>query len=344
MNLQTVDLSLPASFDAPFDGDGDVALSGDPCARRSADMLRPSLPSGLANTEPMAHGRHPPEPSRPFSNFSGREALEVTYDEFMSAVFDDLAPGAFVGSLRPFLVGDLSQLSSLEDPPLIQDVDQESDWHNLVPCSSFYIADQDPADDSLADCVARQEADCQNLVPWPSYYLRELDSRDDDDLADDADSTSADWEKQVAELLEDGTRDGPFAEREDTFAACHFVLVVGLGDAVPLERLGRLEPSWVLETGPGTFEAGFILAEPITDFAKARALIDAMINADLCLSDESGPWLFAHRPPMNPPASREMATEDDLYICRFIAWRPELRHTVAELVSGLNLELPHSAT
>jgi hypothetical protein len=76
--------------------------------------------------------------------------------------------------------------------------------------------------------------------------------------------------------------DGGFKTRKDRFAACHVVLLDDLGTKVLLERLGAFELSWLIETSPGNYQGGIILAVPIASVAAATRLSDAVINAGLC--------------------------------------------------------------
>ena len=48
------------------------------------------------------------------------------------------------------------------------------------------------------------------------------------------------------------------------FHALHTIMLDDIGTKVDMERL-TLEPSWLLETSPGNYQAGYILRDPITD-------------------------------------------------------------------------------
>jgi len=61
------------------------------------------------------------------------------------------------------------------------------------------------------------------------------------------------------------TEDGTFNVRKAQFAAYHFILLDDLGTKVPMERLAGFELTWLIETSPGNYQAGIVLADPITD-------------------------------------------------------------------------------
>lgn len=75
---------------------------------------------------------------------------------------------------------------------------------------------------------------------------------------------------------------GSFKARKAQFAACHFLMLDDLGTKVPLERLAGFELSWLIETSPGNYQGGIILADPVTDGAVAVRLLNAVIGAGLC--------------------------------------------------------------
>ena len=82
--------------------------------------------------------------------------------------------------------------------------------------------------------------------------------------------------------------DGSFKARKAQFAACHFLLLDDLGTKVPLDRLDGFELSWLIETSPGNFQGGIILAEPLTDGPAAVRLLNAVIDAGLCDAGSDG--------------------------------------------------------
>ena len=134
--------------------------------------------------------------------------------------------------------------------------------------------------------------------------------------------------------------DGSFKARKTSFAACHFLMLDDLGTKVPLERLAGFELSWLIETSPGNYQGGIILAEPLTDGAVAVRLLNAVIVSGLCDAGAAGPLSRWARLPEGINGKPKHGAEDGApFQCRLIEWRPEIRYTPQEIVDRLQLEL-----
>jgi len=252
--------------------------------------------------------------------FDEQEARQTSYDEFMGALYPDLAPGAFVGSLRSMFPVAMDGRDQQAFEEAYRDY-PESDWYTMTHCAAFYQRVESAEDEELEDTEDEPET-----------------GKEDDLDRDDAGEAN----EFNAELLDEDEGDdescGPFDESPRTFAGCYFVVAHGVGTSVSRDRFGDIEPSWELETDPGIFEFGFILKEPIANFACARALIDAMIDDGLCESDESGPWLFATCPPSEPEPESSANAQDAFFRRRLVSWRPELRYPTDDLIAGLGIQ------
>ncbi|MBP6733934.1 MAG: hypothetical protein KAX51_07220 [Chromatiaceae bacterium] len=129
---------------------------------------------------------------------------------------------------------------------------------------------------------------------------------------------------------------GGFRRTKKTFAALAAVMLDDIGTKIDGERVA-LAPSWRLETSPGNFQLGFILAPPVEAPAEADRFMKAVIDAELCDPGAGGPTARLVRLPTgingktNPPFS-----------CRLTEWAPERRYTLGALVAGLGLELPEA--
>lgn len=135
-------------------------------------------------------------------------------------------------------------------------------------------------------------------------------------------------------------KDGSFKARKTQFAACHFLMLDDLGTKVPLERLAGFELSWLIETSPGNYQGGIILAAPIADGDVAVRLLNAVIGAKLCDAGATGPLSRWARLPVAINGKPKHADKDGLpFRCRLIEWRPDKRYTPQEIVDGLQLEL-----
>lgn len=135
-------------------------------------------------------------------------------------------------------------------------------------------------------------------------------------------------------------KDGSFKARKAQFAAYHFVLLDDLGTKVPLERLVDFDLSWLIETSPGNYQGGIILAEPLIDSAAAVRLLNAVIDAGLCDAGATGPLSRWARLPVAINGKPKYAGKDSApFQCRLIEWRPDARYTPQEIVDRLQLEL-----
>ncbi len=134
--------------------------------------------------------------------------------------------------------------------------------------------------------------------------------------------------------------DGSFKARKTQFAACHFLMLDDLGTKVPLERLEGFELSWLIETSPGNYQGGIILAEPLTDGVVAVRLLNAVIKAGLCDAGAAGPLSRWARLPVATNGKPKYADEVGApFQCRLHEWRPDNRYTPQEIVDRLQLEL-----
>jgi hypothetical protein len=134
--------------------------------------------------------------------------------------------------------------------------------------------------------------------------------------------------------------DGSFKARKDRFAACHALMLDDIGTKVTLDRLAGLELSWRIETSPGNYQGGIILAAPVTDSAVAVRLLNAIIGAGLCDPGATGPLSRWARLPVAINGKPKYVDETGSpFRCRLIEWRPAKRYTPEEIVDRLQLEL-----
>lgn len=129
---------------------------------------------------------------------------------------------------------------------------------------------------------------------------------------------------------------GQFRRQKARFQALHAVMLDDVGTKVRLERL-TLAPTWLLETSPGNFQAGYSLDQPLADGALADRLMNAIVAAGLCDPGANGPRSRLAR---LPEAVNGKHTPP--FRCRMVEWSPERRYSVDGLVDGLQLELSAS--
>lgn len=135
--------------------------------------------------------------------------------------------------------------------------------------------------------------------------------------------------------------EGQYKAQKTLAGDIYCLMIDDLGTKVPLERLDTCQPSWLIETSPGNYQAGFIFATPLSDHKQAEVVKDAMIEAGLCDKGANGAaarWMRLPRA-INGKAKYGKPSPQ----CRLITWQPERRFSVEELVEKLGLEMPMSA-
>lgn len=130
---------------------------------------------------------------------------------------------------------------------------------------------------------------------------------------------------------------GLYRRRKSQFVALHAVMLDDVGTKIPLDRLS-LPPTWLLETSPGNFQAGYIFIEPVAEGSLADRLMNAVINAGLCDPGANGPRARLARLPDGVNGKHSPA-----FRCRLASWCPDRRYSVEEFVAGFDLELAPGA-
>ena len=126
---------------------------------------------------------------------------------------------------------------------------------------------------------------------------------------------------------------GQFRRKKAYFSSLHAVMLDDIGTKVNMERL-TLESTWLLETSPGNFQAGYLLDEPLTNIKEAEQLMNAILKAKLCDPGSNGPCTRLARLPVGVNAKHEPP-----FSCKLKIWRPERRYSMQELVTGFQLEI-----
>lgn len=126
---------------------------------------------------------------------------------------------------------------------------------------------------------------------------------------------------------------GTYRRRKVQFHALYVVMLDDIGGKIEQERM-TLPPSWMVETSPDNFQAGYILEEPIQEAKTADALVNAIIQAGLCDPGASGPTARLARLPVAANGKTDPAFQ-----CRLHRWEPDLRYSLDDLVDGLALDM-----
>lgn len=155
--------------------------------------------------------------------------------------------------------------------------------------------------------------------------------------SDDADWSGEPTEGDIPDFLKNAyfsvaylTRDakGERRRRKDNFSR---LPVLVLDDAEGVE----LAPTWKLETSPGNFQIGFKLSAPITDVSIAKRVHDAVANLGKMKADTSGNNTVRY---VRLPCGTNNKYGEP-FAHRLIAWNPEIRHSLDDLVDALGLVL-----
>ncbi|MBE0584063.1 MAG: hypothetical protein IH612_09935, partial [Desulfofustis sp.] len=126
---------------------------------------------------------------------------------------------------------------------------------------------------------------------------------------------------------------GNYRRQKKQFHALHAVMLDDVGTKVERDRL-TLDPSWLLETSPGNYQAGYLLTPSLKEPSVADRLMKAIINANLCDPGADGPQTRLARLPVGGNGKL-----DPSFPCRMEIWSPNVRYSIEELVNGLQLEL-----
>lgn len=129
---------------------------------------------------------------------------------------------------------------------------------------------------------------------------------------------------------------GKFRRKKDQFVALYAIMLDDIGTkASSRSRLDALPPSWLIETSPGNYQAGYQFADPLTNGGLAEAIVKAIIGAGLSDPGTSGPLARYARLPVGINGKHSPSFQ-----CRLAEWHPERRYTPEQIVTGLELTLP----
>jgi hypothetical protein len=132
---------------------------------------------------------------------------------------------------------------------------------------------------------------------------------------------------------------GNYSRQKKDFTGLICVMFDDVGTKVTdVDRLGKLPPSWRIETSEGNFQWGYILDVPIVEPVLADALYQSIISAGLSDPGAGGPQARLARLPVGINGKTDPA-----FGCRLVEWQSERRYTLQEIIVGLGLELDPAA-
>jgi len=130
---------------------------------------------------------------------------------------------------------------------------------------------------------------------------------------------------------------GRYRAQKNLAGDVYCAMLDDVGTRVPLERIAACPATWMIETSPGNYQAGYVFDAPI-DKKQADAVKAALIDAQLCDKGASGgsarwmrlPKAINGKPKYGTPA----------FQCKLTDWHPERRYTVDQIIDRLELAPP----
>lgn len=99
-------------------------------------------------------------------------------------------------------------------------------------------------------------------------------------LTDKLDRTSAPMPAYYSTSTLSLADDGTFRHTKTAFKSYRVLVLDDIGTKIPWDSIPEaLEPSYIIESSPGNFQLGYVLQEPIRDYAEAQALINLFVGA-----------------------------------------------------------------
>lgn len=139
--------------------------------------------------------------------------------------------------------------------------------------------------------------------------------------------------------------DGMFHRRKDNFSRMHLVMVDDVGTKVPRNKLA-LQPSALVETSPGNFQAWYFLSPPEPDRDRAERLINGMIASGLT-ADATDPGMkgvtrYGRLPVGVNGKAKYVKALGHPFVQRVASWAPHLRYSIDDIAHayGVDLSVP----
>ena len=132
------------------------------------------------------------------------------------------------------------------------------------------------------------------------------------------------------------SRSGTYKAQKSLAHSVHCVVLDDIGTKISMEQIANIQVSWLLETSPGNFQAGFIFKEPI-DTKSADRLKQAMLGAGL--SDKGNSGASARWMRMPQAINGKAAYGSPSPACKMRVWNPDHRVEVADLVREFDLKM-----
>ncbi|WP_230279782.1 DNA-primase RepB domain-containing protein [Croceicoccus sp. Ery15] len=128
--------------------------------------------------------------------------------------------------------------------------------------------------------------------------------------------------------------DGGIAARKDRAAAYHALVLDDVGTKVDRKSLGKIEPTWELETSPGNFQIGFKISPPMTDAKAVEQLQQRIAAAGMTDKGALGMVRWARLPNGINGKPKYRSVDDKPFACKLHTWNPTRCYS-AEAIGNL---------
>jgi hypothetical protein len=129
---------------------------------------------------------------------------------------------------------------------------------------------------------------------------------------------------------------GQYRRTKALFHRAYGVMLDDIGTkSASRDRLDGCPPSYLIETSPGNYQAGYLFKEPQESLERVTALQESLVASGLCDPGAKGPASRLGRLPRGYNGKYDPAPT-----CRLVEWHPERRYTIDEIEQGLQLQPP----
>ena len=132
--------------------------------------------------------------------------------------------------------------------------------------------------------------------------------------------------------------DGKYRRRKDCWAGLHMVLLDDLGSKISFDAL-RLEPSCLVETSPGNYQAWLFLKEPERNRDRAEALINGLIKAGASDPGAGNLTRYGRLPTAINGKLKCQDKDGKPFTQRVHVWEPSRRCTPEQIANAYGFDL-----
>lgn len=137
--------------------------------------------------------------------------------------------------------------------------------------------------------------------------------------------------------------DGRAVRRKGNFLRTICIVLDDVREKLSIEEASRLpEPSWILETSPGSEQWGYILSTPCHDREKVEKLLDGLVESDLAPKGNDpgmkGVTRYVRLPEgINNKASK--LVDGKPFQCRILSWSPFITVELEDLAAPFDIDV-----